>query len=321
MKKGFQFYIKLYYKMTAELSDECIKTYVLSVFPSSEYNLHFCHPYGYSCDITTKDNRQCLYFIIYNNDIEISKLAKCGKSGTDSLSKVEQLAKKIPNINYIQLYDGSTIEKCGVEISLIYIKILTTGKSWYNSQGYFSRNYEAEFENNKIKINMKLTDFLDEVYATNLKVFTEREREKCKSKEDCELVIGEKNQGVILEQQLHKDKGLELFPYDETITVIEYFGRIWKEINAYKLCDDKTKHEEWDATIVEKCKWLSKTIEFIYNSQILQYEPYLRKPIDREKNGGKNKRKTSKNKNSKQKQTGFTTRSNKRKHQHKKRFY
>ena len=121
---------------------------------------------------------------------------------------------------------------------------------------------------------MKLTDFLDEVYATNLKVFTEREREKSvNQKKIVNWLLVKKNQGVILEQQLHKGKGFELFPYDETITVIKYFGRIWEEINAYKLCDDKTKHEEWDATIVEKCKWLSKTIEFIYNSQILQYDP------------------------------------------------
>lgn len=188
---------------------------------------------------------------------------------------------------------------------------MTTGKSWYNSQGYFSRNYEAEFENNKIKINMKFTDFLDDVYATNLKIYTEREREKCKSEEDCELVISEKTQGVILEQQQHKDKGLELFRYDEIITVIEFFGRIWEEIKAYKLCD---------ATIVEKCEWLSKTIDFIYNSKILQYDPHLIKYINIEKSGGKNKRKTSKNKNSKRKKTDLNTRSNNRRRQNKKGF-
>jgi hypothetical protein len=299
-------------------TDNDIETAVISVFPDTEYDVSFIRTFTYSCTINTKDKSKCLHLFFHTNYIEISTLAKCGKSGTDSLSKVYQLAKLLPNIKYIELYDDSTISKCGFEIRLAYIKILTTGQSWYNSHGYFSRYYKTENDNNKIKINMKLTDFLDEVYATNSKVFTEREREKCKSEEDCELVIGEKNQGVILEQQLHKDKGLELFPYDETITVIEYFGRIWEEINAYKLRDDKTKHEEWDATIVEKCKWLSQNIIYIYNSQILQYDPELIKRINREKSGGKNKRKTSKNKNSKRKKTGLNTRSNERKRQNKK---
>ena len=313
MKKGVQFYIKLYYKMATNTD---IETAVINVFSDTEYNVIFSNVVFFSCTISTKDKTKCLTLDFYTHFIEIRTLDKCGKSGTDSLSKVYQLAKLLPNIKYIELFDGSTISKCGFEIRLAYIKILTTGQSWYNSHGYFSRNYEAEFENNKIKINMKLTDFLDEVYATNLKVFTERERErerekKCKSEEDCELVISEKTQGVILEQQQHKDKGLELFLYDEKITVIDFFGRIWEEINAYKLCDE---------TIVEKCKWLSKTIDFIYNSQILQYDPELIKRIIRETSGGKNKRKTSKNKNSKRKKTGLNTRSNNRRRQNKKGF-
>lgn len=300
-------------------TEKDIETAVLSVFSDTEYVVVFSNVVFFSCTISTKDKTKCLILDFYKHFIEIRTLDKCGKSGTDSLSKVDELAKKL-NINCIKLYDGSTIEKCGVGISLIDIKILTTGKSWYNSQGYFSRNYDSEFENNRIKIDMKLTDFLDEVYATNLKISTESERKKCKSEEGCELVISEKTQALILEQQLHKDKGLELFHYVETITVIEFFGRIWEEINAYKLCDDKTKHEEWDETIVEKCKWLSKTIDFIYNSKILQYDPHLIKYINREKSGGKNKIKTSKNKNSKRKKTGLNTRSNNRRRQNKKGF-
>lgn len=319
MKKGFQFYIKLYYKMATY---DHIKTAVQSVFSDIEYVVEFIEYPWISCTIYTKDNSKCVTLDFYKY-IEVRTLDKCGKSGTDSLSKVNELVKKLQTFKQIKLYDGSTISKCGIEIRLAYIKILTTGKSWYNSQGYFSRNYDSEFENNRIKICMKLTDFLDEVYATNLKVFTEIEREKCKSEEGCELVISEKTQGVILEQQQHKDKGLELFRpiCDEKITVIEFFRRIWDEINAYKLCDDKTKHEEWDETIVEKCKWLSKTIDFIYNSQILQYDPELIKRINIEKSGGKNKRKTSKNKNSKRKKTDLNTRSNNRRRQNKKRFY
>jgi hypothetical protein len=308
MKKGVQFYIKLYYKMTTYKD---IETAVLSVFSDTEYVVVFSNVVFFSCTISTKDKTKCLILDFYKHFIEIRTLDKCGKSGTDSLSKVYQLAKLLLNIKYIALFDGSTISKCGFEIRLAYIKILTTGQSWYNSHGYFSRYYEAEFENNKIKINMKFTDFLDDVYATNLKVFTEIEREKCKSKEDCELVISEKTQALILEQQLHKDKGRELFLYDETIMVIDYFRLIWEEINAYKLCDE---------TIVEKCKWLSKTIDFIYNSQILQYDPELIKRINREKSGGKNKIKTSKNKNSKRKKTGLNTRSNNRRRQNKKGF-
>jgi hypothetical protein len=75
----------------------------------------------------------------------ISKIFKCGdgKYTREVIKLIETMAKSIPVppwslVKYIKLEDGSSIHVCTVDIDLRYLKILTTGESWYNSFGYKS---------------------------------------------------------------------------------------------------------------------------------------------------------------------------------------
>jgi hypothetical protein len=81
----------------------------------------------------------------------ISQIFKCG-DGTpltrDMIKMIETMAKTLPVppwslVKYIKLGDNSSIHVCTVDIKLHYLKILTTGESWYNSFGYKSVSHDA----------------------------------------------------------------------------------------------------------------------------------------------------------------------------------
>ena len=102
----------------------------------------------------------CLQLIITPlESIVVSTLTKCNDvtrnegSGSALMLKVKQLAKTL-KIDTIQLYDDSKVRVCGdtkdaPEIDLFRLKILTKGKSWYNSLGYKSEYYAEEIEHNR----------------------------------------------------------------------------------------------------------------------------------------------------------------------------
>ena len=97
----------------------------------------------------------------------ISKIFKCGDSMplTRELIKViEKLAESNPRVKYIKLEDGSSIHVCTVDIDLRYLKILTTGESWYNSFGYKSVNHDANVAHNAVIINKPMDELLPELY-------------------------------------------------------------------------------------------------------------------------------------------------------------
>ena len=97
----------------------------------------------------------------------ISKIFKCGDSMplTRELIKViEKLAESNPRVKYIKLEDGSSIHVCTVDIDLRYLKILTTGESWYNSFGYKSLNHDANVAHNAVIINKPMDLLLSELY-------------------------------------------------------------------------------------------------------------------------------------------------------------
>jgi len=72
------------------------------------------------------------------------------------------------------LEDGSSINVCagqnssGMNIDLRYLKILTTGESWYNSFGYKSLNHDANVARNAVIINkpmhLLLSELVDQQY-------------------------------------------------------------------------------------------------------------------------------------------------------------
>ena len=101
----------------------------------------------------------------------ISKIFKCGDGQyTRKVIKlIEEMAKSIPappwsRVEYIKLEDGSSIHVCTVDIDLRYLKILTTGESWYNSFGYKSANHDANVAHNAVIINKPMHELLSELF-------------------------------------------------------------------------------------------------------------------------------------------------------------
>lgn len=156
--------------------------------------------------IKTLDGKECLFFNVLSNLIYVDTVKKCGVTGTEVLRKVEELAKLIPSVKEILLMDASKMSKCGIDIDLAKIKILTKGESWYNSLGYISATGDTNAEksiNEKI-INMSYNDFIDN----------------------------------LIKDPSIKQRGIELFPdVDVNTSVKSYFNSIWKIINDSN-CDN-----------------------------------------------------------------------------------
>lgn len=285
--------------------------------------------YGNTIRINTNYD-SCGLFDIYSDHINIIMLDKCGStSGTELLQMYNTLAERMPNIKYIKLYDASKIEICSNLISLYMIKILTTGQSWYNSQGYFSKEHEYDKMHNESKINMNYEEFINMVYKKDFETFARKnsieqfteELEKNKKTFDelndklkenpfneydadeddynySKKMIAEYQYKIdhhqdiidsyIKEQESEIYTGIRLFP-DVDKTVKEYF--------IYVLLDIKSNIEKG---CYDKCRWLSKFIDKIEKSSILQYyrEDLIKKF---ELKGGYNKRKTKKRKTKKRK--------------------
>ena len=156
--------------------------------------------------IKTLDGKECLFFNVLSNLIYVDTVQKCGVTGTEVLKKVEELAKLIPGVEEIFLMDASKMSKCGIDIDLAKIKILTKGESWYNSLGYTSATGDTNKEkslNEKI-INMPYNDFIDN----------------------------------LIKEPSIKQRGIELFPdADVNTSVKSYFNSIWSIINNSN-CDN-----------------------------------------------------------------------------------
>ena len=151
--------------------DEEIMKKIKSIFPSSEFNIEERHD---TIVIKTIDKNNCLDLSFYQDNIYIDSLEKCGISGSESLKRVYDLAKLIPNINFIELRDASSILICDIYISLAILKILTKGISWYNSLGYVSDNYDDEKIHNYQIINGDYEQFMDEVYRQDFELFKQK---------------------------------------------------------------------------------------------------------------------------------------------------
>lgn len=151
---------------------------IKKIFSEDVYDIIY-YPVKKQCDIYTKGHtghdNVCVAFTI--KDLEhficIDILSKCIKSGTDTLDKMDRLAKEL-GMEELHLADGSGINDCGVNVSLSILDILATGESWYNKMGYKSENYDIEKEAN------------EEIRKRNVKQFTneciETERQRLKEK-------------------------------------------------------------------------------------------------------------------------------------------
>lgn len=128
------------------------------LFPPTKF---FIHINGEGSNIVsviitnkTEDPDICVKFTIRvpQGIIQLNSVLKCSDTGDDGtgtalLSKVETFARQI-GITHITLDDESKIYICGNQIDLAHFKILTTGMSWYNKLGYFSRSHESDMRAN-----------------------------------------------------------------------------------------------------------------------------------------------------------------------------
>ena len=124
----------------------------------------------------TNGGKECLVYSIEDlaNKIYISKISKCsdGKPLTREVIKVvEKLAESKSDIRSIYLDDESSINVCTVPLRLYYLKILTTGESWYNSIGYKSSTHDDDVAHNAVIINRPMDQLLSELSYTEVHMF------------------------------------------------------------------------------------------------------------------------------------------------------
>ncbi len=252
--------------------------------------------------------KQCLVisFRDNGNTIFIHDLDKCGFSGTESLNILYDFAKENPDIKTIELADGSVISQCGSSISLSILKILTTGKSWYNSLGYKSVNYDAEVEHNARIIEMEFKEFL------NLCIDKQAEKyEKLIIYFDYDTF--EKNKSIYQPEYVTKietNKNLKDNPEALTAKIQEFkktnFEKYmnlekWEGTNPempvrvfFNIINDKLKIDKSNNSCdAGDYEWLREFIYFIKYSEVLLYSGSLIKQVIHEvdkKEGGRRKK-------------------------------
>lgn len=141
-----------------EFKEEPIREIFDRVFPSNNFTIKQTNDFFL---IETLDGKECLQLIIRPPVIYVHQIQKCGIKGDEILQKIDELAKQMPNITSLSLLDGSEISKCGTDLDLATIKILTKGESWYNSKGYISANFDKEKKQHAEIMNSVFDAFVD----------------------------------------------------------------------------------------------------------------------------------------------------------------
>jgi|LakMenEpi03Aug12_release.lakeMendotaPanAssembly.Ray.scaffolds.fasta_scaffold162237_2 hypothetical protein len=94
--------------------------------------------------------------------LHVDSLNKCHADGGPGLLQAILSFAKAIKVNQITLTDGAHIDICGVSIPLAPLKIVTTGRSWYNHYGYHSDNFSNEYEQNQRVINRSFNELITE---------------------------------------------------------------------------------------------------------------------------------------------------------------
>jgi hypothetical protein len=258
------------------------KHYVIEEYSNARFN------------IRAKDNEElCLSLHFFNNNIYVNYLGRCGikiNSGNDLLKKLDKLALSMPNIQYIELTDESTIYINDNEINLAFLKILTKGQSWYNSLEYFSSNYNNENLHNKRLCNTPLIDLLN---FCKDKLIEERAKTTYSNFINYTDIFSKEKNDIEKKIESLKLKLKQHFPdIKDNLKTKNYLNEIIELIeNNYEKTNDT----------YEKTELLNELIETI--GALILYDPKLYKHIrnnsDFDKKGGKNKRKNKTKKNAK----------------------
>ncbi len=255
--------------------------------------------------IETEETR-CLVFTFENSKIYIGLLHKCSIHGTESLRRIEEVAKRLSDKTsiMIELADASSIEYCSnIFINLAILKIITKGESWYNSLGYVSDNYEIEKSHNSVIRELSCIRFIEELYRIKINTLMERyskskiiENIKRLESDQSRYAINKKNDYIyilnnyeeFIESKINiiKDSikyfrdGISYFEDPNNSINIE-LNKLWQKLIENKICD---------RPIFE---WLSKFLEYIFDSKIIKYDYNLTKRIQ---HGGRKLRKQRKSK-------------------------
>lgn len=205
-------------------------------------------------------NQICLRVRFFTNYIYILYLSKCKIKGLETLKKIEKIGIELNNINYISLEDESTVQiypDLPFKIDLGILKILTNGKSWYNSLEYFSNEYYEEVEHNKMIINMTLSTFQEKIIQLNIDLYAERMQPRDK----IEIFLNSYFEPYEINLSNLSTLFPDIFSDDETIdtmTVQRFYNKIMTIIQR-------------DEPDEKKGEWLSKSLEFVKDSYILNY--------------------------------------------------
>jgi len=281
---------------------------IYNFFTSDLYDVKNINDNDNEYKIETKNNEDCLTIHFLLDNIRIEKLSKCGEnSGTNLLSKIEELAKSMKNIQYITLLDTSEVKMYNSNIDLAILKIVTKGESWYNNLGYVSIDYKNEKIYNAEYINMnfdKLISLCRNAIETYLKT-TNKEN----IKENIELLTNKINKKSVNSLIAKKEKYSKILDnYDNYI--IEELKKInnnfesleRKRLELFPEIDiEKTTKEYFNILVSlidsnEKAKFLGDLFEII--KPIIKYNRTLVKKIRNHntiseyKNGGKKQTKT-----------------------------
>lgn len=134
----------------------------------------------YKFFVKDSDKNECLDIELTDIDgmhyiINVASLNKCANSGSANLHGLEQYAKALGNVSEIKMEDTSYILLCDRHaIPLFCLNILSSGRSWYNKQGYKSSTYTKEYQYNKRQIQKKLITVLPFVLANSKNAFIKK---------------------------------------------------------------------------------------------------------------------------------------------------
>jgi hypothetical protein len=246
----------------------------------------------------------CSTLLFYDDHIYCKYLNKCGNnSGNMMLKKLDEIPTVMPNVKYIKLIDESTIIFKFREIEIIplsILKILSSGKSWYNSYGYISENYKNEIKHNAGFLDMNCIDFLNLVNQ--------------KRQPEYDAAIAEINKTYTI----HKDsRNRNIYTRKATGDIINYTptpscGNIMIDIDVgirLGLVPESENVKEWckginfiltfiqnikqDRSMSDIVIWIGKTMTLISDSHILQYDIHLKKRFDTKSKSSSSKQKTT----------------------------
>lgn len=142
-------------------------------------------------------------------------------SGTNILFLTELFVKSYSRSYKIYFSDSSNLVKNGYKFSLSLLYILCNGKSWYNSKGFYGKNYLKEFEiwqsmrrvnayiNSEINFSPEILNFWKEKFNTDLKMETMKNIGKIILKEINEMPT---NIESVMYQDILKEIK-KIFPY------------------------------------------------------------------------------------------------------------